>query len=110
MKHFHPSIVTLLVWLCACGGGIYVDGNVPTTVPSIASFTAVPSALDAGGGDSSLSWAVTGADSLQLKPGPGDVTGLSAWRVSLSATTTYTLTAYNGFGDSSATVTITVGP
>jgi len=103
-------LLALLVGLCACGGGLYVDGNVPTTVPSITTFTAVPQTLDAGGGTSTLSWTVLYADSLSLQPGAGNVTGLSSWHVALTATTTYTLTAFNAFGSRAATVTVTVGP
>ncbi len=107
-----PSRRALALWvgLCACGGGIYVDGNVPLTVPSITAFTAVPAALDAGGGTSTLSWTVLYADSLSLQPGVGNVTGLTSWHVAPTATTAYTLTAYNAYGSKSATVTLTVGP
>jgi hypothetical protein len=108
----HASRRALALWvaLCACGGGIYVDGNVPMTVPTISSFTAVPAALDAGGGTSTLAWTVLDADSLSLQPGVGNVSGLTSWHVSPTATTAYTLTAYNAFGSKSASVTVSVGP
>ena len=99
----------LLALTCACGG-IYVDGDVPTSIPSITAFTAVPDTLDAGGGLSLLSWTVAYANTLYLAPDAGDVTGLTAGDVELSATTTYTLTAYNDFGYASAQVTVTVAP
>ncbi|MGO8968729.1 MAG: hypothetical protein ACLQDQ_04075 [Myxococcaceae bacterium] len=96
--------------LCACGGGIYVDGTLPTTTPSITSFTALPAALGAGGGTSILSWTVLYADSLSLSPGGGNVSGATSKAVRLTATTTYVLTAFNSLGDSSSNVTVTVGP
>ncbi|MGO9832444.1 MAG: hypothetical protein ACLPJH_20155 [Myxococcaceae bacterium] len=95
--------------LCACGG-VYVDGSLPTTTPSITSFTAVPDALEAGGGTSVLSWTVLYADSLGLSPAGGDVTGATSKEVRLTATTTYVLTAFNSLGDSTSSVTVTVGP
>ncbi len=99
----------LLVLVCACGG-VYVDGSLPTTIPSITSLIAAPDALDAGGGNSLLSWAVVNEETLYLAPDAGDVTGLTAWEVDLTETTTYTLTAANSLGYTQSQVTVTVGP
>src|SRR5271165_5782962 len=102
-RHAPPPRGTLVVLavLCACGGGIYVDGTLPTTIPAITAFTAQPEGLDAGGGTSTLSWTVLYADRLTLEPGVGDVTGLTSGVVALTATTTYTLRASNSLGYSS---------
>jgi hypothetical protein len=82
---------------------IYTSGNVPRgNAPSISSFTAAP-----GSQGSTLSWSVNGASYLILSPSPGPVRG-SSLDVSPNKTTTYTLYATNQYGQSSASVTVTV--
>jgi len=98
-----------VVLLCACGN-VYVDGSLPTSPPTISSFTATPASFDAGGGTSQLAWAVVNETSLYLSPDAGDVTGLTGWVVSPTVTTTYTLTAENALGYTQGQVTITVAP
>ena len=75
--------------------------------PIIKSFTASPGAVTTGG-ISTLSWNVTGATTLVLLPGPGDVTLVTSVQVAVTATTTYTLTATNAGGSSSSSVMVTV--
>ena len=101
--------LVLLVLLGACGG-VYVDGNLPYSIPAITAFTATPDMLDAGGGESLLAWTVLYADKLFLAPDAGNVTGLTGGPVVLSSSTTFTLSAYNSLGVVSANVTITVAP
>ena len=87
------------------------DGGVvspPGGGPSIASFTANPSSVTSGG-SSALSWQVTGATSVSLTPGVGDVTHQSTQTVQPLQTTTYTLIAVNAAGSDTKTVTVTVG-
>jgi hypothetical protein len=89
------------------------DGGSPEAaplpaVPIIASFTASPAALPDGGGTATLSWTVTGATSVSLDHGIGNVTA-SSQSVSVTATATYTLTATNAIGTSTATTSIVVG-
>ncbi|MDB4673189.1 lamin tail domain-containing protein [Verrucomicrobiales bacterium] len=55
-----------------------------------------------------LQWNVSNADSISISQGVGDVTGLSEAFVSPLAQTTYTLTATNGDGASTAQVTISL--
>ena len=74
--------------------------------PVISGFSATPSTISAGGA-STLSWAVTGATSLTLDPGIGAVTG-SSLAVNPGATVTYTLTARNDAGSTTATTILTV--
>ena len=77
--------------------------------PKVSRFSASPKTI-APGGRATLSWSVTGADSLSIDQGVGTVTGTSV-KVSLSATTTYTLTATNSLGSVTATAKVTVrGP
>ena len=77
-----------------------------TSKPTIASFTANPANITSGQ-SSSLTWNVSGATSITIS-GIGDVTGLSSKPVSPSATTSYTLTATNAGGTSTASITVTV--
>ena len=98
--------------LVACGGGGSSDsGNPqpPASPPVITSFTASPAALTSGQ-STQLAWTVTGATTLTLDQGIGDVTGQTTRTVAPTASTTYTLTASNGAGSVSAQVRVTVGP
>lgn len=81
---------------------VSVVGNAPT----IASFSANPTSISAGGA-SSLTWNVTGASTISISPGVGAVTGSSV-SVHPTTTTTYTLTATNSRGSSTRTATVSV--
>jgi hypothetical protein len=72
--------------------------------PLISSFSASPASISPGQ-SSTLSWTVTGADSLSLNQGIGTVSG-SSHRVSPLVSTTYLLTATNAAGSSTASVTV----
>lgn len=99
-----------LVAVCACGSSVtLLDHNLPP-VPTITSFTAAPPSLDAGGGTSLLSWTVVNEDNLELQPGSANVTGFTSAKLTVVTTTTYTLFASNSLGQTSSTVTVTVGP
>jgi hypothetical protein len=78
------------------------------TVPTISSFTASPASISPfdGGGSATLSWSVASATSLSIS-GVGAVIGNSI-QVSPSQTTTYTLTASNAEGSTTAQTTVTV--
>lgn len=89
---------------CSGSGG----GPAPAPAASIASFTASPAAIPAGG-SSTLAWTVANATSLSLDQGIGTVTG-SSRSVSPAATTTYTLTAAGAGGNATASATVTVVP
>ncbi|MBM3862571.1 MAG: hypothetical protein FJ385_01270 [Verrucomicrobia bacterium] len=83
-----------------------------TTVPpaSITSFTANPATITSGN-SSTLSWSTTGATSLSIDNGVGEVTGTTSRVVTPGTTTTYTLTATNAAGTTvTQTVTVTVVP
>lgn len=66
-------------------------------LPVIGSFSSSAACL-VPGQPATLSWAVSGAQSVAIAPGPGDVSGLSQVQVTPGATTTYTLTATNAAG------------
>jgi IPT/TIG domain len=86
---------------------IYTQANVPTGAsPNVTSF-ATSAATVAAGTSVTLSWQVTGASYIIVSPQIGAVRGSSV-SVTPTATTTYTLYATNGFGQTTATVTVTV--
>jgi hypothetical protein len=77
------------------------------TTAVISYFTADPTSI-ATGDSSTLSWSVSGADEVTIDHGIESV-GLTGTRtVSPTTTTTYTLTASNEAGDSTATVEVTM--
>jgi chitodextrinase len=76
-------------------------------LPTILSFTA-SATTGTWGQTSNLSWTVWGATSLSIDNGVGDVSNYAGIRVALKQTVTYTLTASNAAGSSTAQVTITV--
>ncbi len=82
----------------------------PATPPVISSFMANDSYVSPGA-SVTLSWEVSGADSLVISPLAGAVSGSSGTlAVSVTETTTFTLAATNSHGASSATVRVAVGP
>jgi hypothetical protein len=78
-----------------------------TTLPIVTSFIANPTTIDEGD-NSTLSWAVTGANSVMIAPEVGSVGLTGNFVVSPTETTTYTLTATNTAGSSTANVKVTV--
>ncbi|ADI15787.1 hypothetical protein [Truepera radiovictrix] len=97
----------LVAGLAACGDLIDPQPPGPGTGPTIESFIATPSTIQSGG-SATLSWEVSGATTLSIEPGVGDVTGSSSVSVSPTTTTEYTLTATNAQGSTTATTTVTV--
>jgi hypothetical protein len=75
--------------------------------PEISLFNS-SSALIEAGSPVDLTWSVAGAESLTLNPGDIDVLGQTTISVTPDQTTTYTLTATNGFGSTSAEVEVTL--
>ncbi len=86
---------------------IFQINSVSSGLPTISSFSAAPSTVNAGG-SSTLPWATGTATSLSIDQGVGDVTGRTSISVSPATTTTYTLTAYNANGHTTATAKVTV--
>jgi hypothetical protein len=86
---------------------IYTSANVPQgTAPTISSFTASSTTVSAGT-QVTLSWSVANGEYVIISPQVGAVRGTSV-TVTPGATTTYTLYATNQFGQTMATVTVTV--
>ena len=76
--------------------------------PTVTSFGASPASITSGQ-SSTLSWAVSNATSVTIDQGIGNVAASGSLAVSPAATTTYTLTAANGAGSTTAQTTVTVG-
>ncbi len=79
----------------------------PASKPTISTFSATPGTLEQDS-KSTLSWQVSGADTLTLNPDNVDITGKTSLEVSPFVTTTYTLTATNTAGTTESQTTITV--
>ena len=95
-------------WTTDFGGVLDQTINPPTsTAPTIASFGVSPAAISPGQA-ATLSWSVSGATSVSLDNGIGDVSNVTSESVSPFQTTTYKLTASNNTGTATAVVTLTV--
>jgi hypothetical protein len=79
------------------------------TAPVIGSFGASPSAITSGQ-SSTLSWSLSGASTVSIDNGVGSQSSATTSSVSVSPaqTTTYTLTAVNYIGTTTAQTTVTV--
>jgi chitodextrinase len=80
---------------------------VNSAAPVISSFTSAPVSTRAGN-PVTLAWNVSGATSESIDNGMGNVTNSSSITVYPTQTTTYTLTASNSSGSSTAFVAVTV--
>lgn len=97
-RAFWTTIALAALVACQTGGG---------GPPQVLSFTADPSAITAGG-SSTLRWLVSGATTISVAPGVGDVSGTNSTVVTPATTTTYTLTASGSGSSATAGVTVTV--
>lgn len=77
-------------------------------MPTIASFSATPITVPAGGGTVQLIWSASDASQLTIDPGVGDVSGSTSRAVTVTAGTTFTLTASNAAGTVSASTVVAV--
>lgn len=96
----------------ACGGkgdGTPPPTPVPTPAPTVRAFSAPSYLFDGPTSSGQLAWDVSGATKLSIDNGIGTVTGTTTW-VHPTVTTTYTLTASNAGGSTTATCTLTVFP
>ncbi|MFZ2629950.1 MAG: hypothetical protein WA081_10805, partial [Desulfosalsimonadaceae bacterium] len=84
-----------------------VTVNVSLPPPPIASISVYPESI-VSGQSCGLAWAVEYATSVSIDNGIGDVTEYGYLEISPTETTTYTITASNPGGTSSASTTITV--
>ena len=77
--------------------------------PVVNSFTANPNYIQPGQA-TTLSWAVSNANSLTISPSVGSVSNSGSYTLTPGSTTTYTLLATNNSGTVSASTTVTVAP
>jgi hypothetical protein len=90
------------------GGGMDSGGPEASHPPFIGSFTATPATVPFGGGSTTLTWSVTGATSITIDNGVGDVTNIASRSVMVTMNTTFTLTAKNAAGSTTQTTTVSV--
>jgi hypothetical protein len=106
MKKLIPVLLLAVVFIASCTGGpITITG--PSQLPSINSFDASPASISAGE-SSSLSWTVTGASTVSIDQGIGNVALTGTRAVAPAATTIYTLTASSAAGSVTATTQVIV--
>lgn len=94
-------------WVTDFGGVVDEVINPTLSAPNISTFAATPATISAGQ-SSTLSWSVSGATSVSIDFGIGDVSKVTSKSVSPVQTTTYTLTASSAAGSTTARVTVTV--
>jgi len=78
-----------------------------TDLPTINSFAASPTNINQGQ-RTTLSWEVSGADTITIQPEIGTVGASGSLQLSPSASVAYTLTAANQSGSTTSSVTVTV--
>jgi hypothetical protein len=94
------TIVALLVLASSCSRA---------APPVINNFTISPSVINAGD-TATMQWNVTGATTVSIDPGIGNVALSGSEAVLPTETTTYTLTATGSSGTETANVIVTVNP
>jgi len=108
--HFILTLLLLCPGLTSCGGSGSAEppASPSQSAPVITSFGANPASISADS-SATLSWATSGASSLNITPGSFSSTAASgSTSVSPTATTTYTLTASNAAGSVTAEAAVTV--
>lgn len=87
---------------------VAVTFTVTAAAPTVTSLTATQTSITAGQ-SVTLSWATANGATVSIDQGIGAVAATGSTTVSPAATTTYTLTATNGAGTATRSVTISVG-
>ena len=106
MKKLVPLFLLAVMFIASCTGGpITITG--PNQLPVINSFNASPATISAGE-TSTLNWTVTGATTVSIDQGIGNVALTGPRAVAPSVTTIYTLTASSSAGSVTATTQVIV--
>ncbi len=100
------SAMVAVATSCSSSGPTQEDPHVLGDIPNVLRFDTARATI-ASGESAELSWEVTGAQGISIDNGVGEVRGSSV-QVSPTATTTYTLTATNEHGSSTAKTTVAV--
>lgn len=87
---------------------LYIGATGNCTLPQIQTFNALPSQLSAPGA-TQISWSVSNAASVSTQPSLGTNAATTSLSQTVSATTTYQLSATNSCGSASASLTVGVG-
>ena len=97
--------LSLIAVIAGCSGGTQAGSTGQVAAPIVTGFAASPASISAGQ-SSVLTWAVSGATSVTVS----GITGPAVSPITLSpaSTTTYTLTATNLGGTTTAAATVTV--
>ena len=103
MRKLIPFILLILLFTVGCG----INLSTLTQPAAINSFGASPATISAGE-SSTLSWTVTGATTVSIDQGIGNVALSGSRVVNPNSTTVYTLTATNAAGSVTATAQIIV--
>jgi hypothetical protein len=103
MKKLIPLLLLVPLLIAGCTGGPITRGG----QLSIISFNAEPSSISAGE-SSNLSWNVSGATTITIDQGVGNVALTGTRAVTPAATTVYTITAYGSSGSATATTQVVV--
>jgi len=105
MKKLFTVLLLAVLFLASCypGGKITITGQ----LPAINSFDARPASISAGE-SSTVNWTVTGATTVSIDQGIGNVALTGPRAVTPAATTVYTLTASNSAGSVTATTQVIV--
>jgi hypothetical protein len=107
MKKLVPVFMVALLFLVGCYPGAPITCTGPSQQPSIISFNAEPSSISAGE-SSDLSWNVSGATTVSIDQGIGNVALTGTRSVAPAVTTVYTLTALSSAGTATATTQVIV--
>ncbi len=78
------------------------------SAPSCDAFSASPTSLPIGGGNTTLTWATTNADTVSIDNGIGEVAADGSKVVSVTSSKTFTLTVSNAYGTNTCTAKVTV--
>jgi len=109
MKKLFVLVSLLLITITGCTINITQPSpSQPATPPEVMAFSASPSKIKTGE-SATLLWNVTGATSVTIDQGIGNVDVAGTKTVSPTTTTIYTLTATNSAGTNTESATITVG-
>jgi len=107
MKKLAVLAVLLVITITGCINIAQPAPSEPTAPPVVVAFSASPTEIKAGE-SATLLWNVTGATSVTIDQGIGNVAVAGTKTVSPTETTIYTLTATNSAGANTQPVTITV--
>jgi outer membrane biosynthesis protein TonB len=107
VSHFSPQRVARLVLVAALAGCHFIAPSETDKPLAIQRFVAVPSVIDAGAA-TTLSWAVEGAESVEVDNGIGLVDASGSKTVKPASTTNYLLVAVAGTSLATATIRVQV--